>query len=117
MYLYQEYPGFISSKMITGYEFNRVIQKIVHEKKAIKQKAKKTITPLIQYLEKFHLYPNPLGNNERSWIAKCPSGGNHFLMVVTTTDEWGCGYYKRKGKLEELKKWLSEIKSKKDQKM
>jgi hypothetical protein len=116
MYLYQDLPDFVKSKIITADEFNAVIQKLVHKKNGIKQKAKNTVTPLIHYLEEVHLYPKPSGNNEQSWIAKCPSGGNHFLVVVSTTDEWGCGYCKRKGKLEELKKWLSELKSKKDQK-
>jgi hypothetical protein len=117
MYLYHDFPDFVSSNIITADEFNGVIQKIVDEKNAIKQKARNAITPLIQYLDEVRLYPKPSGNNEHSWIAKCPSGGNHFLMAVTINDEWGCGYCKRKGKIKELKKWLSELKSKKDQKM
>jgi hypothetical protein len=41
---------------------------------------------------------------------------NHFIQVVTTNNQWGCGYCKRKGGKEELEKWLQERKSIKDQK-
>jgi len=38
------------------------------------------------------LHPKPTDFNEDSWTASCPSGGNHFIMVTTLKDEWGCGY-------------------------
>lgn len=70
----------------------------------------------IAFLRKNKLNPKPSGNNSNSWIAKCYSEGNHFIQVVTTKDEWGCGYCNKKGTITEMKKWLWEIAMKKDQK-
>lgn len=112
---YEGYPIFEKSMVFTKQEFNSIIQTMKDEKHAIIEQATAKQTPLIEYLRTKQLYPRPSGNNPNSWIANCPCGGKHFIMIVTTTDTWGCGYCRRKGKIAELEKWLQEIKSKKDQ--
>jgi glutaredoxin len=113
---YEGFPVFEKSDLFTEQEFNSIIQNIKEEKDAIIKQAKENQTPLIDYLREQCLNPRPSGNNPNSWIANCPCGGNHFIMIVTETDTWGCGYCKRKGELGELKIWLQEIKIKDDQK-
>ena len=113
---YEGFPTFVNSVVFTKKEFNDIIKTMKDEKLFIIGQAKSKKTPIIDYLRAQDLFPRPTGNNPNSWVAKCPSGGNHHIMIVTKEDEWGCGYCKQKGKLPELKTWLQEIKIKKDQK-
>jgi hypothetical protein len=114
---YDGFPSFIDSSVLSKAEFEAMIQSIKDEKHRQATMANAKQTPLIDFLKKNNLYPEPTGNNSHSWVARCPSGGKHFIMVVTKDDKWGCGYCKRKGGLEELKKWIQENKIKKDQQM
>lgn len=111
--LYDGFPKLKNSIVFSQKEFGDLINdiKIEKTKKAIEKE-----TPLISFLRDNELYPIPSGNNSNSWIAKCPSGGNHFIQIVTTNDEWGCGYCNRNGRINELKQWLREISVKNDQK-
>ncbi|WP_242094336.1 hypothetical protein [Aestuariivivens sediminicola] len=113
---YEGFPVFEKSTVITEKEFNSIIQTIRDERNLMIEQAIAFQTPLIDYLREKNLNPRPSGNNPYSWVAKCPCGGNHFLMIVTKTDNWGCGYCRRVGKLPELQAWLKEIKIKEDQK-
>ncbi|MBT8252851.1 MAG: hypothetical protein KJN68_02685 [Bacteroidia bacterium] len=114
---YIGFPIFQNSVVFTKEEFDGIIQIMKDEKVVITEKVKSYETPLIDYLRAQKLNPRPKGGNPNSWVAKCPCGGNHQIMVSTLHDEWGCGYCKRKGKIPELGKWLQEIKIKEDQRM
>jgi hypothetical protein len=114
--LYHGFPTFEDSIAFTRQEFDVIIQNMEAQKGSIIEQAKSMETPLIVYLREQDLYPQPTGNNPNSWIATCPNGGKHFIQVVTTNDQWGCGYCKRKGNQTELEKWLQELKSMKFQK-
>ncbi|MGJ8762053.1 MAG: hypothetical protein ACSHXA_16030 [Polaribacter sp.] len=114
-HFYIGYPTLKDSVIFTQLEFDKIISDIKTPKTIEKAKATQKTTPLITFLEQQQLHPKPTGFNENSWTVNCPSEGNHFIQVVTINDQWGCGYCKRKGGVEELKKWLQEIKSIKDQ--
>ena len=113
---YEGFPIFEKSTVFTEQEFNSIIQSIKDEKNAIIKQATSTQTPLIDYLREQNLNPRPTGYTPNSWVARCPCGGNHHIMVSTLNDEWGCGYCNRKGEIPELEKWLQEVKIKEDQK-
>ena len=113
---YEGFPLFENSVVFTKQEFNNIIKIMTDEKHAIIEQAKTHQTLLIDFLRAQKLNPRPTGYNPNSWVAKCPCGGNHQIMVSTLHDEWGCGYCKRKGKIPELEKWLQEVKIKEDQK-
>jgi len=115
-YLYDGFPTLKDSPIFTQQEFQQIINDIKKSKSTEKEKASQNITPLISLLKQHQLNPTPTGFNENSWIANCPSSGNHFIQIVTSNDQWGCGYCKRKGGKEALEKWLQEIKSLQDQK-
>ena len=66
-------------------------------------------TRLIEFMERKGLNPKLSGNNSISWVSKCPSGGNHFLMVTNKPDAWGCGYCNRSGGIKELEQWFNEL--------
>lgn len=107
---FQGQLDFERSPLFIEEEYHAIMECIYSEKKANSNKAKKTITTLITYLEAQGLSPRPSGHNTVSWLANCPSGRNHPIKLVTTTDEWECGYCRRHGKLPELKAWLSDLK-------
>lgn len=107
---YQGVLNFERSPLFIEEEYDAIIQSILSEDKANSDKAKETITPLITFLEEQDLSPRPSGDDAFSWLANCPSGGIHSIKLVTTTDNWWCGYCKKDGKLPELKAWLSELK-------
>src|SRR5699024_3732782 len=107
---YQGVLNFVRSPLFFKEEYDAIINSILSENKANRDQAKETITPLITYLEEQGLSSRPSGHHAFSWLANCPSGGNHSIKLVTTTDDWWCGYCKKDGKLPELKAWLSELK-------
>jgi hypothetical protein len=109
-HLYNGYPKLKNSTVFTHDEFDQIIFDIKNPKNIEKGKARKKITPLISFAKQQQLYPQPTGFNENSWTSNCPSGGNHFIQIVTTNDQWGCGYCHRKGGLKELEQWLHELK-------
>ena len=110
---YEGFPIFENSVVFTEQEFNAIIQTMKDEKLLIIEQAKSKETPIIDYLRGQDLFPRPTGNNPNSWVAKCPSGGNHHIMIVTKEDIWGCGYCNKKGNQKDLEKWLWELDQKK----
>ena len=111
--IYNGLPSYIDSAIFSKAEYDLLIQEIITVIKENQQKASAEKTPLIAYLERKELRPKPSGNNSISWVSKCPSGGNHFLMVTTKPDAWGCGYCGRKGGIKELETWFNELDQKK----
>lgn len=107
---YNGFPHFFSSNVFTEEEFETMIDALKKEREERIKKAGKRVTPLITFLKDQNLNPNPSGDASELWNAICPSGRNHFLLVNTEYDEWLCGYCRKKGKQEDLQKWLLEIK-------
>ena len=106
--------AFVESTLFTESEFSSMIGAIKNELEVLKDEARILKTPFIDYLEKTNFNPKPTGNTKYSWTIGCPNAeGKHFLMISTLNDEWGCGYCKRKGDLEDFKNWLREIDRKK----
>lgn len=106
---YTGYPKFVNSTIFTEKEFNTLIKSIQNRKLAIINEAKSKSTNLINFLKFQGLNPKPTGNNPNSWVSKCPSGGNHNIMISTINDEWGCGYCNRKGNKIDLEAWILRI--------
>ena len=106
---YQNKLDFERSPLFIKEEYEAIVERICSEKEANRSEANETITPLVTYLIEQELEPRPTGIDTISWIAACPVSQNHFIMLVTTTDEWWCGYCRKKGKLPELKAWLTDL--------
>jgi len=110
---YGGYLYFVESTLFTACEFTRIIEAVKNELEVLKDEAGNLKTPFIDYLEKTNFNPKPTGNTKHSWIIGCPNAeGKHFLMISALNDEWGCGYCKKKGNLEEFKNWMNEINKK-----
>ena len=110
--LYNGYPKFNKSELFSKQEFEiNIVGEMKREKQQIKDETLSKETPIISFLKEQGLEPIPSGTAKGSWMAKCPNGGGHFIMVVAGSDKWGCGYCKQKGKLPELEKWIRILKS------
>ena len=64
---------------------------------------------LIKCCKSIGLNPYPEGGIITNWQASCPSGGNHQIMISTKSNEWGCGYCRKKGDLNSLKRWCEAL--------
>ena len=95
-HLYNGYPKLKDSIVFTHDEFDEIIFEIKNPKSIEKGKASKKNTPLISYIRQQQLNPRPTGHNENSWTASCPSGGNHFIQIVTTNDNGAVGIVNEK---------------------
>jgi hypothetical protein len=49
------------------------------------------------------LHPEPAGIGPTQWDARCPVRSGHRLMITTGNDEFGCGYCRVKGGVDELR--------------
>ena len=50
----------------------------------------------------------PAGQDTTAWMANCPCGGQHWIMISTESIEFGCGYCRRKGGPEELRRFIAD---------
>ena len=110
------WPYFIKSELITEDEFNEArnqgLEIIKENKNKAKEKGKDH--PVIRYCLEKKLQPEPEDHSPDSWKANCPSGRQHHIMISISSPSshnWGCGYCKKKGGLEELKQWVETKKS------
>ena len=107
---YEEFPEFVESSLFTKQDFKEILEFVNTEADTLINIAKKNPSPFIEFLKTNNFNPKPSGNSEYSWKIGCPNAkGRHFLMISTLNDEWGCGYCRKKGNLEEFKNWLREL--------
>ena len=67
----------------------------------------------IDFLKEKKLNPKPHDEEKGEWMANCPSGAKHPIMISAYFDEFGCGWCKRKGGQKELEEWIEEVEHKK----
>jgi hypothetical protein len=94
-------PGIIEAQ-----DLEAMLARMAAEWKAAQQAAEAwRSAPIVQLAETLGLGPRPSGGKPTSWLANCP-GTNHSLMLHAGTGQWGCGYCRRKGGGEELRKFV-----------
>jgi hypothetical protein len=59
---------------------------------------------IVAAARELRLDPEPSGTGPASWYARCP-GTNHSLRIQAETGQFGCGYCKQKGGVEELRRF------------
>jgi hypothetical protein len=93
-------------------DFDRVIWKIRSELAANKQEALRDgDAEIVIAARALHLHPEPSGIGPHHWQADCP-GTKHALLIQSETNQFGCGYCRRKGGLEELRAFVLERRAK-----
>ena len=65
-------------------------------------------SPILETARAFGLVPRPAGQNATAWMANCPCGGQHWIMISTQSNEFGCGYCRRKGGPEALRRFCED---------
>jgi len=65
-------------------------------------------SPILVMARSLGMIPRPAGHSATAWEANCPSGGQHSIMISTTSHTFGCGYCRRKGGADELRSWWLE---------
>jgi len=110
--LFFGYPIYYESNLFSESEFNQMrdIAKIT-----IKEREEKAIinakdNELIRLFNEYNLSPRPSLESIYSWVANCPSKRAHGIEINTKSNEWGCGYCKRKGDINSLREWYESKK-------
>jgi hypothetical protein len=100
-------PQYEKSEMFSKESFDKMLDKgisMMVERDGM-AKSLNSENELINYCKSVGLYPEPVDGNVNNWKANCPSGGKHYIMISTISNEWGCGYCRKKGDINSLKKW------------
>lgn len=102
------HPIYESSEIFSEEEFNLIREKgneiiLIKKELAIKENLE---NELIKYCLSKNLNPQPEGSSGTNWISQCPSGGKHHIFISTKSNQWGCGYCKKKGDLMDLIIWV-----------
>lgn len=105
-------PSYVSSEVFTEAEFDAMLKKgiAVMDERDLRTIKSGYNNELIKYCQAAGLNPEPEGGGAHNWTANCPSGGHHQIMISTKSNQWGCGYCKKKGGLPELRVFNSNKK-------
>ena len=98
------------SDLISDIQYHHIQENIANRKKgAAKSK-------LLDFMEVNGLSPKVHDSKKGLYLSRCVNSGNHhlFISISPEKEEWGCGYCKRKGGIEELEQWISEKKQSKN---
>lgn len=71
------------------------------------RQASRDESQIIAAARELGMSPEPTGTGPHHWQARCP-GTNHGLMIQSATNEFGCGYCRRKGGPQELREFVEQ---------
>ena len=111
-------PGDIDHLIATGYinkaHFRTLLERVKCyrekerlEREAFSKQAYENETEIIHVARELGLNPEPAGIGPIQWYANCPGTG-HTLMITTSNDDFGCGYCRVKGGIDELRAFVAE---------
>jgi hypothetical protein len=78
------------------------------EHKEWSQLARENESEIIRVARELGLHPEPAGFGPVQWYARCPAKSLHRLMITTSKDEFGCGYCRVRGGVEELRRFVDK---------
>ena len=73
-------------------------------------KAKQNETEIITTARELGLNPTPAGTGPNHWHARCPQT-KHNLYITASTNQFGCGWCKRKGGPDALRGFVAQRKA------
>ena len=86
-------------------ELHRERERLAHEE--FSRQAHENETEIIHVARELGLRPRPAGTGPVQWYANCPGTG-HTLMITTSNDDFGCGYCRVNGGVDELRAFVAE---------
>ena len=113
--LYVNPRAFVAPGLLDKKAFVLIMDSVEQKRSAHKQEAVHFAeTPIVIAARECGLSPNPSGTSGTAWLAQCP-GTNHFLMIGAASGEFGCGWCKRRGGIDELRAFAAERRRKQTQ--
>jgi hypothetical protein len=73
------------------------------------EKQRRREAPIIKMARELGLDPRPAGQNDSARMANCPQSSNHWIMISSEHDTFGCGYCRRKGGPQELRAFCNDV--------
>ena len=114
--LYASPDAFLIPGLLDKKTFMLIMDSVERERLAHQQEAVHFAeTPIVIAARECGLNPNPSGTSSTAWLAQCP-GTNHSLMIGAAAGEFGCGWCKRRGGVDELRAFAAERRRKQTQK-
>jgi hypothetical protein len=107
-------PPYLQGLLTTG-ELTEIVGAVTEELKrnalaAEEEQHGDSTAPIIKLARQLGLNPRPAGHNRSDWTADCPRR-SHTIMISPSSNEFGCGYCRRKGGPAELKAFADHIRS------
>ena len=78
------------------------------EHKEFSRQARDNETEIICVARELGLSPVPAGTSPTQWHARCPVRRGHPLMISTSNDQFGCGYCRIRGGVDELRAFAAK---------
>lgn len=100
---------FIRAGTIDEKGFQTIQRTVEAELETVKAVALNTQSLIVRTAKALGLGPEPSMNSSTSWTANCP-GTSHFIFISTESEEFGCGYCKKRGGPKELEEFVAERK-------
>jgi hypothetical protein len=101
------------SGLLTSGELEAIVEGIAEEltrnSRMAAEKQFRQEAPIIKMARELGLAPRPAGHNDSAWMAGCPQSSNHWIMISPERNEFGCGYCRRKGGLQELRAFYDAV--------
>ena len=88
---------------IDGYRERKRVQSEEYSRQA-----RENETEIIHVARELGLNPEPAGIGPIQWNARCPGARGHQIMITTSDDQFGCGYCRVRGGVEELRKFADK---------
>ena len=99
----------VDAGLVDDAVFKAIVLTAEAELETIKSLADKSQSLIVRTAKTLKLGPEPSCKSSTSWSARCPET-NHSLALSSKTDEFGCGYCRRRGGPKELEELFAERK-------
>jgi hypothetical protein len=98
---------FVSEGLVGKGLYDELIATRERKLREITEEAEKRDSEIVTMARRLNLRPKPAGNHPDSWRASCPET-NHRLQIDANQNLFYCGYCRRGGDAEELRKFVGE---------
>ena len=106
--LYVWPASFLVEGVLSRRDFDLIVQRVKRRLSARRQRASSfDRSSIVIMARELGLNPRPSGTGDTAWLANCP-GTNHFLMIGIASGDFGCGWCKWRGGIEDLRAFTEE---------
>lgn len=99
--------GLVTEGLLTRDDYEAIVERLDADLASNREAAEAKTPAIIEVARELGLSPSALGTGSDHWSANCPGTG-HTLMIGGDSETFGCGYCRRKGDAEELRRFVAE---------